>query len=433
MGADGTVTYLPLELVRRMARGRAVFTSRLGRVRYHYLIGPEANALVFAHDDWFSFAEAMKVLVPVDGPTSVLVSDGEEHARRRGLIRPSMAPRSIEHHLQAVARSAREATHYLRGGATVDVYPLFRRAIRRATLRVLFDDDLARDADELGALLQPLLDYVAGVQLVELRARWRTPLWRRAMAAREVLDSYVYERVDEVAATPPAAAGDSVLSLLVHGRDGNGSGLTREEVRDQTVTLIAAGYETTSAAMGWAAHVLARHPYWQQRASDEAASLASGEVTAADISALTVLPAIVNETLRLYPPAAISARHVERPFSFAGTPVKAGELVLYSPYLTHRDPRVFERPTDFDPARWIDAPRPAPDTFVPFGGGGHRCLGSHLAVTELVIMVAHLVAAGPFAAVGRTPGARSIAALRPTHARVRFAADRSGAPRPARV
>lgn len=409
------VEYPPLELVRRWARGRPAVRPRLGGPPSVYLLGPDANALIFGNDEWFSTYEAMKGLIPVDGPTSVVVSDGPDHARRRGLICPALAPRSVAGYLDAMALSAREAVAGLPVGVPVDAYPVFRAAIRRSTLRSLFGD-LARDAEELGALLQPLLDLIDRLpQTVELHRRFRTPTWRRSVAARATLDAYIYDRIDAVAANP-ASAGEGILDLLVNGRDGSGSGLTREEIRDQAVTLIAAGYETTSAAMGWAVYALAHEPQWQERARAEARAVASG-VDARELAGLTVLPALINESLRLYPPAAISARCAERSFGFGDVLGERGDLVIYSPYLTHRS-EAFERADEFDPARWIGAPRPAPEVFLPFGGGAHRCIGSHLATTELTIMLAHLIAAGPFEASGPRPRASSFAAMRPSHATI---------------
>lgn len=417
------VRYWPVELLlRRALRRGPVLCGRLGRDRYAYLIGPEANALVFAHDEWFSFAEAMAALVPVDGPTSVVVSDGDDHARRRGALRPSLAPRSVDGYLAVMTRSADEAVASLRPGEAVDAYALFRAAIRRSTLRALFGDAMAADADALGEALQPLLDLVDQLpQLVAVQRRLRLGRWRRAMRARAEVDAYVHARIAE-ARRGEAVAG-STLELLVNGRDGEGSGLREDEIRDQVVTLIAAGYETTSAAMGWAAYLLATHPQWQERARTEVREVVGDRVpTPAEVKALPVVGAIVAETLRLYPPAAVSARHVVTPFEFAGARIEPGTTVLYSPYATHRDPRVWDAPEEFRPERWLADERPAPEAYLPFGGGGHRCLGSGLATVELTVMVARLVARGSFRLAGPRPKARSMTAMRP-HGGVAIALD----------
>lgn len=417
-------------LVRRAAKGHRATRLRLGRQRLVYLLGADANALIFGHDEWFSAREAFAALEIVDGPTSVVLSDGADHARRRGLIRPTVAPRSIDGYLSTMADAADEALDELDQAAPFDAYAVFRRAIRRSTLRVLFGEDMARHADELGATLQPLLELAdTPPQLLVWHRRLATPAWRRAQQARTDIDAFVDDRIQQERAHPPRSthrqtdaerpAADhetrgAVLPLLVHGRDGDGSGLSDQEIRDQAITMIAAGYETTSAAMGWAVYLLGAHPDWQHRARDEVSAVLAGRVPApADLARLPLLRAIVDETLRLYPPAMISARHAVTAFEYDGRRIRPGDLVIFSPYATHRDPSLYDQPLRFDPQRWLDEPRRAPSEFLPFGGGKHRCLGSGLAVTELTVMLCRLLARGPFT-LDRPPArARGLSSMRP--------------------
>ncbi|WP_082043563.1 cytochrome P450 [Mobilicoccus massiliensis] len=219
----------------------------------------------------------------------------------------------------------------------------------------------------------------------------------------------------------PSSWGDQALhpsrgdpQLLVHGRDGQGSGLLEGEIRDQAVTLIAAGYETTSAAMGWILYLLGTHVEWQRRAIAEVDGVLGDRAPeAGDLARLHVVHAIVDEALRLYPPAVISARHAVVPFEFEGVSVSPGDAVIYSPYVTHRDSRVFDEPAAFRPERWLNAPRRRPEEYVPFGGGGHRCLGSGMATTKLTVMLARLMQAGGFELVRKPRRAVSVAAMRP--------------------
>lgn len=408
------VNYFPVELLLSLRKRRGpVLRGRVGSGRYVYLLSAEANELVFAHDEWFSVREAMKGLIPVDGETSVVVSDGEDHARRRRLIRPALAPRSTEGYLAAMTESALEAMENLPSNVAVDAYPVFRQAIRRSTVRSLFGPILAEDADRLGEVLQPLLDLVDRLpQSVEIHRRLRTPVWRRAKTAREVLEAHIDRWIEESRSRGPGAFG--ILGLLVHGRDGDHSGLSHEEIRDQAITLIAAGYETTSAAMGWAVYCLARHQQWQERVLEEARSVVRNPSIAAQQDQVPALLAVISETLRLYPPATITARRVEQPFTVHGQRVEAGEMVVLSPYVVQRDEDLYPSARTFDPSRWIDAPAPRRGAYIPFGGGVHRCAGSHMATTELVVMISHLVASGPFRASGVAPRARAFAAMRPS-------------------
>lgn len=405
-------------LVRRAAKGHAVTRLRLGRQRLIYLLGADANALIFGHDEWFSAREAFAALEVVDGPTSVVLSDGEDHARRRGLIRPAVAPRSIDGYLDTMARAADEALDELDPDAPFDAYAVFRRAIRRSTLRVLFGEDMARHADQLGDTLQPLLDLAdTPPQLLAWHRRLRTPAWKRAERARAGIDAFVDDRILQERVgreVDGQEARGAVLPLLVHGRDGDGSGLSDQEVRDQVITMIAAGYETTSAAMGWAVYLLGAHPDWQRRAHDEVASVLAGHPPGpADLTRLPLLQAVVQEALRLYPPAMISARSAIASFEYQGRRIRPGDLVIYSPYATHRDPTLYADPLRFDPQRWIDAPRRPPNQFVPFGGGKHRCLGSGLAVTEVTVMLSRLLARGPFTLDQPPARASGLASMRP--------------------
>ncbi len=389
----------------------------VGRHRLVYLLGPEANALVFAHDEWFRVREAFAALEVVDGPTSVVLSDGEDHARRRGLIRPAVAPRRIDGYVASMVASADDALDAVRPGESVDAYALMRRAIRQSTLRALFGTEMGRRADEIGDTLQPLLDMADHLpQTIDGLRRLRAPSWRRALVARDAVDELVLAEIARERAGRPSDDPDAgpVLPMLVHGRDGTGSGLTDQEVRDQAVTMIAAGYETTSAAMGWIVYLLGVHRGWQDRARAEVADALGGRPPEpGDLARLPLLRAIVDETLRLYPPAMISARYVVTGFEHDGRAVRPGDLLVFSPYVTHRDPNLYPEPQRFRPDRWLEGGRRPPPEYLPFGGGQHRCIGSHLATTELVVMTARLLARGGFD-LDRPPSrARGFAAMRP--------------------
>lgn len=411
-----TVRYRPAEYLRWLRQRRGdVVSFGAGSQRFVYLLGPEPNAFVFANDGLFSFREAFRALIPVDGPTSLVVSDGEDHRRRRALVRPGLHHRQVAGYVATIARCADEAFDTVRSGETFDGYALFRTAIRRSTMLSLFGPRMAAQADAVGAMLQPLLDLVDRLpQLITVAERLRTPTWRRAMRARARLDAVIREQIDRVRAEGPESEGAGVLATLVHGRDAEGGALTDREIRDQVVTLIAAGYETTSAAMGWILYALGGHPEAMRRARDEVLAVTGGAApTPEHLRRLPWLSAVVTESLRLYPPAAISARHVAQEFEIGGTAVRPGAMVIYSPYVTHRSPDVYEQPEAFRPERWVDGGSRPPSEYVPFGGGGHRCIGSTLATTELTTMLARLLTRGEIEVPAQRVRAKSFAAMRP--------------------
>lgn len=414
MNAAPLVRYPLTEWIMRRARRVGPFARGWLGQPYAYLIGPAANEFVFAHDSHFSQYEAMKALIPVDGPTSVVVSDPPEHARRRALVRPGLHRTQVAGYVDTMARTASEALDTARSGEVVDGYQMFRAAIRRSTMRCLFGERIADHADAVGEALDPLLDLVVMMpQALGVHRKLNTPRWRRAMAARAKLDAFVLGEIDRLAADPNQEE-SQVLAVLVGGRDGTGSGLTRDEVRDQVVTLIAAGYETTSAAMGWVLYGLGGRPDALAAAVAEIREVVGeGPVTVEHLPRLRWVDAVVNETLRLYPPASISARYVKQELIFEGHRIKPGTMIVYSPYATQRSPEVFDDPEEFKPERWLAGHKPRPGEFVPFGGGAHRCLGSVMATTELTVMLATLLARGGYTLEPQRVRAAGVTSMRP--------------------
>jgi cytochrome P450 len=382
-------------------------------------LGAEANRFVFAHDELFSVREAFAALVPVDGETSLVVSDGADHRRRRRLVQPAMHQRQVQGYVATMAEQADLVVGSWSEGQPVDAYRELRGAIRRSTIASLFGPGLARHAEDLATDLQPLLDLVDRLpDAVAAHRRLRSPLWRRAMAARERVDAWIHAEIDRARRAPTEQ--DHVLGLLVHGRDGEGSGLTDQEIRDQVVTLVAAGYETTSAAMGWTLYALGGHPRALRRAGAEVAEVIGDRVpTAEDLRSLGYLRAVVSETLRLYPPAVVSARHAVTDFEFAGRRVPAGTTVIYSPYVTHRSAQVYADPLAFRPERWLgeggELRRVPPHEYLPFGGGAHRCIASTMATTELCVMLCRVLARGGFQVPPQRVSPVGFAAMRPRH------------------
>lgn len=390
------VRYPPGEALLALHRRRGpMVDAGLGRHGYVYLFGAEANRFVFANSDAFNWWEAFQVLVPVDGPTALIVSDGADHRRRRSLVQPAFHHRHLANYLQIMAANADAVIDTWQPGQTVDVFAQLRAAIRRSAIESLFGQSMAAHADFLGEQMQPLMDLthllpqtLRAVQLL------RTPAWRRAMAAKVRVDELIYAEIARARTHP--SADDNVLATLIDGRTEDGETLRDNEIRDQVVSLIAAGYETTSAAMGWVVYNTLSNPgVWETAAAEVGDVLEGRPPDAADLKNLTYLNGVVHETLRLYPPAVISARKVTRELSFAGRRIRAGRTLVFSPYVTHRLPQLWADPLWFEPRRWDPASpgyrRPAPYEFLPFGGGTHRCIGSAFATAELTVMLARLL------------------------------------------
>lgn len=415
------VAYLPGDALLALYRRRgAVINSGIGRHGYTYLLGAEANKFVFANADAFSWQQTFENLALVDGPTALIVSDGDDHRRRRSVIAPGLRHRQIQDYVQTMVSNIDTVIDGWQSGQRLDIYQQCRSAVRRSTAESLFGQRIAVHSEFLGEQLQPLLDLTRRLpQVVQLQQRLNSPGWRRAMAARKRIYDLIDAQVADARTQP--RPDDHMLTMLIDGRGEEGYTLSNNEIRDSIISLITAGYETTSGAMAWALYTLLTLPGAWDTAADEVNRVLGGRPPAADdLGALTYLNGVVHETLRLYTPGVISARRVMRDLWFDGHLIRAGRLLIFSPYVTHRLPELWPDPTEFRPARWDpDSPdyrKPAPHEFIPFSGGLHRCIGAVMATTEMTVMLARLVArtrlllpaqrirAAHFAALAPRPG-----------------------------
>ncbi|GAB7146582.1 cytochrome P450 [Mycobacterium riyadhense] len=412
------VSYLPGEALLAAYRRRGpLLNAGIGRRGFVYLLGAEANRFVFANADAFSWRETFETLVTVDGPTSLIVSDGEDHRRRRSVVAPGLRHRQVQEYVQIMVQSVDTMIDDWRPGQRLDIYQDFRSAVRRSTAESLFGSRMAAHSDFLGEQLQLVLALTPRPpQVVRLQRRLNSPGWQRAINARSRIDELVDAEIADARARP--RPDDRMVTTLIQGRSDEGQALSDNEIRDQIVSLIKAGYDTTSGALAWAVYALLTLPgAWDTAAAEVARVLGGRTPTAADLPALTYLNGVVHETLRLYPPGVFSARRVMRDLRFNGHRIRAGRMIVFSAYVTHRIPELWPEPTEFRPQRWDPAApdyrKPAPHEFIPFSGGLHRCVGSAMVITEMTVMLARLVARTTLRLPAQRIRAANFAALSP--------------------
>jgi cytochrome P450 len=237
--------------------------------------------------------------------------------------------------------------------------------------------------------------------------RLPTPANRRFWRAAATLGAEVGRIVAaRLAAGEP---GDDLLGMLLAAQaagEGGGGGVDARQVRDEVMTAFVAGHETSAAALTWTWHLLGRHPEAAERVRDEAAAVLGGRAAPEpdDLARLPLTLAVIEEAMRLHAPVGWLARRVVAPDRVAGHELPAGAIVLVSPWIVQRDPRLWPDPERFDPSRFAPgAPRRAPYAYFPFGGGPRACIGRHFAMTEMVVALAalaprvrlHPAAAGP--------------------------------------
>lgn len=403
-----------------------VFATGVGPYKFVFLIGPEAHRELFTPPmHRFSWREATKVLTVVDGDTALIVSDGADHERRRRIVLPAFNIRRIDRHVPLMVEEAQRALAGWTAGRDVNVYQEMRRCIRGIVIRALFGDRLSDRADDLGDRLQPALDFVDRPP-PQMKINLPGTPWHRARTARRRTDELVFAEIEARRAEGVRDDAEDVLSWLLAASDpeGEGTRLTDQEVRDQVVSLIAAGYETTSAAVGWTLWAALAHPGVWERLRAE---VGDAPVDAERLRSLTFLDGVVSESLRLWPPGAVAGRQLLESIDAAGVQVPAGVIALYSPYITQRLPELWPDPLAFRPERWDKADpayvEPAPLSYLPFGAGPRRCIGFAFALTEIKVLLAEAVRAVDLELLTTgEPLPESLASMRPkggVHVRVR--------------
>lgn len=183
--------------------------------------------------------------------------------------------------------------------------------------------------------------------------------------------------------------------MLMEARDEDGgAGMSDQQLRDEAVTILIAGHETTANVLSWAMHLIGQHPAVQEQMREEVAGVLRGAVpTADDVSRMPLVRAVIDETMRLYPPAWMLGRSARNDDTLGPFAVKGGQFVLVSPYITHRHPGLWDRPTEFDPTRFLDgrSEKLPKFAYLPFGGGQRFCIGSHFASMQASLMLSSIV------------------------------------------
>ena len=407
-----------------------VIATGVGPLKFVWLIGPDAHRELFVDVERFSWREVTKPVMVVDGETAVVVSDGEDHARRRRIVQPAFNVRRIERHIPLMVEEVRRTIAEWPVDADLNIYEELRACIRRIVTRALFGERFSSRADELGDRLQPALDFVDR-PLPQVKINLPGTPWHRARLARRRTDELVFAEIEtrRREGVGDSDDADDVLNWLLAASDpeGEGTRLTDQEVRDQVVSLIAAGYETTSAAVGWTIWAaLANAGVWERLRAEVGAL----PVDAERLRSMTYLDGVVSESLRLWPPGALAGRKLREPIDAAGHRIPAGVAALYSPYVTQRLPELWPDALAFRPERWdktsTDYVEPVPLSYVPFGAGPRRCLGFAFALTEMKILVSEVVRAVDLDLLDTAEPAReSVASMRPKGGvRVRVSAIR---------
>jgi cytochrome P450 len=396
-------TYGDIYTVRLMPQGRPlVFFTR-----------PEHAKEIFAGDpEVFHAGKGNAILGPVMGEHSLLLQDGAAHKRARKLLMPAFnghALRGYEELVTAIARD--EVAHWpesrpFRSHDRMNVLTL------EVILRVVFG---VTDEKRLAAL-RPRVNATVNVSPAVLMV-WTVPRlhrfgpWKAAVQNQVELDELMYAEIRERRTAGDLAERTDVLSRLIREGEETGDRLTDTELRDQLVTLLLAGHETTATALAWALYELGRDERLMRRTQ--------AAVDAADADGDAWLDAVLKESLRLHPVIPMVVRTLVKPQTIAGVHVPRGATVGPSILIAHQREDNYEDPERFDPERFIGH-NPPTNTWIPFGGGVRRCIGAGFAQMEGVAVLREVFRAVDVAAVGTDePQVRNITSVPKRGARIK--------------
>ncbi len=336
---------------------------------------PEHAKEIFAGDpETFQAGKGNAILGPIMGEHSLLLQDSAEHQRARKLLMPAFNGHALRGYESVVTRLAAEEVDRWTPGVAFRSLDRMNALTLEVILRVVFG---VTDESRL-ARLRPLVNRTVDISPLVLLG-WGYPFlqrfgpWRATVANQRALDEVMYAEIAERRTAPDLDTRTDVLSRLL--RVGDEDRLSDEELRDQLVTLLLAGHETTATALSWALYELGRDPVQLARAR-----------TAAARDDTAYLEAVVKESMRLHPVIPMVVRHLTEPATIGGHELPRGVNVGPSILLNHASPDSHREPASFRPQRFLDG-EVAPHTWIPFGGGVRRCIGAGFSLMEGVAVL----------------------------------------------
>jgi cytochrome P450 len=396
-----------------------IFSLRLLHSRVVFMLGPEANHFVtVAHPENFHWRESsFGDLIPLLGD-GLLTVDEDYHDRARAIMMPAFHREQVAAATEAMTIEADEAIAALPVGEVVDVYEWMRSLAMRIAMRAL----LGLDPDEAGkgAAAAEHFERALGYYGVDFHLRLvRGPgsPWRKLVRSRAVLDEIVFGEIARRRAHPDSGRRD-ILSLLVRAQGAGGEEFSDREIRDQVMTLMFAGHDTSTSTLTFMLHELARHPEVVRRLHEEQDRVLGGaSPTAQQLEKeMPYLEMVLDEVLRLYPPAWIGPRRAIRQYEFGGCTVPRDAYVNYCSWASHRLPEVWVEPEAFIPERFTRERKAAlpRGAYVPFGGGSRICIGKRFGQTEVKLVATKLLQRLRMEALpGRTVTIRQMPTLSP--------------------
>ncbi|HEY1687491.1 MAG TPA: cytochrome P450 [Solirubrobacteraceae bacterium] len=366
-----------------------VFTLRIFHGLLVFALGPEANHYItVSHADNFLWREShFRDLTALIGD-GLLTTDGEFHRRSRLIMLPAFHRDQIEASAAAINEETERALEQLHIGSRLDLYHWTRRLALRIAMKALFgldpDSGRAKQIDAAGMFEQALSFYATAYPMRMLRGPGSP--WSRLMTASRRLNDMIYEEIRE--RRENGERGEDVMSLLLDATDEEGLALSNSQIRDEVMTLLFAGHDTTTSTISFMFHELAKdRAVTEELVREQDEVLGGRQLSASELmgDALPKLEMAMEETLRMYPPAWIGPRRSVKPFELEGVMVPGEAYVNYSSWASHHLQDVWEQPEVFKPSRFTpEAKAMLPKgAYIPFGGGSRTCIGMRFGQLEV--------------------------------------------------
>ena len=325
----------------------------------------------------------------------LLTSEDPTHLRQRRLMQPAFHRDRIAAYGETMVAYTARLRDRWRDGDTLDVAQEMMRLTLAIAGKTLFDLDVESQAGDVRVALNAVMEsfWLTMLPFADVLERLPVPQLRRAKAARAKLDAIIYAMIAERRAAGTTDRGDLLSMLLLSQDEDDHATMTDRQVRDEAMTILLAGHETTANALTWTWYLVSTVAEVEARLHEEVDRALQGRLpTVADIPRLPYVERVVTEAMRLYPPAWLIGRRALQDYPIADYVAPARSIFVMSPYVLQRDARYFADPERFDPGRWTPEFRAGlpPFAYFPFGGGPRRCIGDSFAWMELVLVLSTL-------------------------------------------
>ena len=392
------VTRRPLEFLPALARDYGdVAAFHIGPQPIVLLSHPDQIRDVFVtHGRQFHKGRGLERAKVLLGE-GLLTSEDDLHLRQRRLVQPAFHRARIAAYGETMASYAERRGNQWRDGQVLDISREMAAYTLAVVGKTLFDADIEREAHEIGEALGAAIaafNYTV-LPLGALLLKLPLPLARRFRRGRERLDETIYRMIEERRRSGDDRGDLLSMLLLAHDIEGDGSGMSDRQLRDEVMTLLLAGHETTANLLTWSFYLLSQHPDVEERLHAELDRLGRARLGADDVVRLPYARAVIAETMRLYPPAWIVGRRALTAYDVGEFTIPARSLVLMSQWIVHRDARWWPDADRFQPERWLpggsalDPSRPK-FSYFPFGAGTRVCIGEQFAWMEGILGLAAL-------------------------------------------